>query len=632
VASNGSDFLVVWHEVAFSDRTIHGARVTAGGIVADPAGIPISTLAGVQVYPSVASDGQDYLVVWSDDRNRNSASSYFDIYGARVTSAGVVAEPAGIPISTALGEQYLPAVAAGADGYCVVWMDHRSGRSGSFDMYGARLSRTGVVLDPDGILVQLADRDNSAAQAPAVAASGAGFLVVWQDQSIYGKLVNNNGVVPGIGATLISQSAQREESPAVSSNGSEHLVVWLQSQDRRILGARVSPVGMVLDPNGLVISTQAGDSPKVASDGHDFLVVWTGGGVTGARVSSEGALLDPEGIGLNREPGVTSSTAAVASNGKSYLVVWGVSFVPDDDALPAEPFHIHGTRLNGSGEELDASERIFTTGDRNQSLATVASNGQDYLVVWEDGGIFGTRVNNEAISTAYEPIPVSTTEGAKTDLAVASNGEDYLVAWTDSRNFGVSGLDIYGARVTHGGVVLDPDGLPISRETSHQTQPALAANGSDYLVAWTDARNLAASGLDIYGARVNAAGIVADPHGFAINHQDLDQQLPAVSYGGHGRFLVVSQGFPDSSVRTVANLVLGIAPTPRLHIFPKPRGGVILSWVAQEESAYLVQFKDRHDATEWATLGGECVADGPTASMEDNTPSSVRLYRVVQTR
>jgi hypothetical protein len=62
----------------------------------DPAGIPIATRGNEQEHPTVASDGRGSFVSWSDRR-----SSFYDIYGARVTRAGKVLEARGILLSTA---------------------------------------------------------------------------------------------------------------------------------------------------------------------------------------------------------------------------------------------------------------------------------------------------------------------------------------------------------------------------------------------------------------------------------------------------------------------------------------------------------------------------------------------------
>jgi hypothetical protein len=64
-----------------------------GGNVSLPAG---DGAPGLQWVPELAFDGTNYLVVWMDQR-----SGDWDIYGARVTPGGAVLDPGGIAISTA---------------------------------------------------------------------------------------------------------------------------------------------------------------------------------------------------------------------------------------------------------------------------------------------------------------------------------------------------------------------------------------------------------------------------------------------------------------------------------------------------------------------------------------------------
>ena len=102
VAWNGTNFFVVWSDSRRDSSDIYGSRVSAAGTVLDPAGIAISTANSSQ--PAVAWDGTNFMVVWQD--YRPGATS--DIYGARVSAAGTVLDPAGIPISTAANNQSSP--------------------------------------------------------------------------------------------------------------------------------------------------------------------------------------------------------------------------------------------------------------------------------------------------------------------------------------------------------------------------------------------------------------------------------------------------------------------------------------------------------------------------------------------
>src|SRR5207253_3906572 len=98
------------------------------------------------------------------------------------------------------------------------------------------------------------------------------------------------------------------------------------------------------------------------------------------------------------------------------------------------------------------------------------------------------------------------------DPAVAFDGSVYLVVWQDSRNVAASGTDIYGARIDLTGHILDPCGFVICSAVRDQRSPAVAANGSGFLVVWEDYRHeadLVGVAPDIFGAVVDSSGTVS---------------------------------------------------------------------------------------------------------------------------
>jgi hypothetical protein len=105
---------VTWTASTFPDGDIYGARVSQSGEVLDPGGFPISTAPELQDYSALAFDGTNYLVVWM------SGHYPADIYAARVSPSGTVLDPSGIPVSTAAGERGLPDVAFDGQSYLVV--------------------------------------------------------------------------------------------------------------------------------------------------------------------------------------------------------------------------------------------------------------------------------------------------------------------------------------------------------------------------------------------------------------------------------------------------------------------------------------------------------------------------------
>jgi hypothetical protein len=154
----------------------------------DAGGLAASLAAGNQAAPSVAFDGTRYLVAWQHLRSGSTR----DIYASRVTTGGSVQDPGGIPVSTAVDNQTLPAEAANGT-FLVVCQDRRSGTNA--DIYGARVGGDGTVQDPSGFAIATTDTDE---QRPAVtAATGDDWLVVddrfeppAQDSAIFARFVS----------------------------------------------------------------------------------------------------------------------------------------------------------------------------------------------------------------------------------------------------------------------------------------------------------------------------------------------------------------------------------------------------------------------------------------------------------
>jgi hypothetical protein len=126
-------------------------------------------------------------------------------------------------------------------------------------------------------------------------------------------------------------------------------------------------------------------------------------------------------------------------------------------------------------------------------------------------------------TSALQPAP-----GNHQSIAVGFDGTNYLVVW--ETQLGGNYSIICGARVTPGGEVLDPSGLLISDAAFYRGSPALAFDGTNYLVAWQDFRRGYA--YHIYGARVTPGGQVLDPVGFQVSEGSNDAHSPALGFDG----------------------------------------------------------------------------------------------------
>jgi phosphoribosylformylglycinamidine (FGAM) synthase PurS component len=451
VAFDGTNYLVVWQDLrGGSDYDIYGARVSVGGSVLDPSGIVISTAVGSQEYPAIAFDGTNYLVVWQDYRS----GSDYDIYGARVSVGGSVLDPSGIAISTAADLQWYPAVAFDGTNYLAVWQDLRSGSS--WDIYGARVSKGGSVVDPSGIAIST---DATNQLRPAVAFDGTNYLAVWQDYrsgsdyDIYGARVSKAGSVVDATGIAISTAVDYQYVPAVAFGGANYLAVW---QDGRsgsgydIYGARVSVGGTVVDASGIAISTAAKDQcdPAIAFDGTDYLAVWrdirsaSSYDIYGARVSAAGSVLDPSGIAISTAVG-SQEYPAIAFDGTNCLVVW-------QDYRSASDYDIYGARVNVGGSVLDPGG--FT--DLAFASASATASNDHVTLRWQmtvdvTTASFVIR-RSESLKGDFAALGVCVTRGT----GLSFSCDDYSVQpgktyWYEIALRGSSGEEVYGPIEVH---------------------------------------------------------------------------------------------------------------------------------------------------------------------------------------
>ncbi|NOK04174.1 hypothetical protein HNV27_21725 [Myxococcus xanthus] len=197
------EFLVVWsdeHGEGPENADIYGNRVREDGTILDGDGFPISQAEGAQTTPDVEWTHKNYQVVWTDDRNGNP-----DIFGARVSKTGMVKDPDGIPISTAEGAQAEPRLAHHNDKSLVVWDDTRDG---PHRVWGARWGENGDVRDPSGFPISTGDLPQE--YLPDVAYGGGKFFVVYSGQETFEPFEPHF-----ILGTRVTHQAQVKDVPAL---------------------------------------------------------------------------------------------------------------------------------------------------------------------------------------------------------------------------------------------------------------------------------------------------------------------------------------------------------------------------------------------------------------------------------
>lgn len=287
-------------------------------------------------------------------------------------------------------------------------------------------------------------------------------------------------------------------NPEAAWNGSLYLITWDEfyycvGGDWPPCGSFVHAVrmladGTVLDEEPIVVMP-AWDG-DVAALGDVFLVVGRhvpGSGhyvfPFGMRVDGNtGELLDPEPLLLGGNfavrPRVTSFAGkwlVVWEQKASHNQSWGASrynFVSADGAVKFEP--ILGTELAcgvGLPEVAAAAE---------SALVVCREKAWDHLLSDVNGGLI---LADETLGASFEISGAVEQQRAPT---VAFDGLDFLIVWEDMRNaeaYFDKRTYLYGTRVSVGGAVLDPLGVAVASDVAPEWQPALASAGGDTLLA-----------------------------------------------------------------------------------------------------------------------------------------------------
>jgi hypothetical protein len=600
VASDGTSSLVVWIEPprgAFPEPwTVGATRVDTGGNVIDPAPRVIPEAQG---FPSIAFDGENYLVAWgarepepagirairmtpdgtipapgiiqvsADDNvstfidvafdgvHWQAAWSRFtpdgqDVRGARVSRMGTVLDPAGITIAAGPGDQSDVSIVRSGTNALVAWTDSRQ----EGDVYAARVSRLGVVLDTDGIALatgpgphEMPALVNGMYHVLATFVGGSGDRCC----SAQAVRVNRAGAVVDPAPRLVSQQANSQVGPKSAFDGTNHLVVW--EDDRgdgsELYAARMTPDGGSLDPAGFRVGDSTpGTFTDVAFDGTNYVIVWDrfppqgGPDVFGALVSPGGVLLTPDPIPIAVSPDRFAARPRLSPNATNTMVVWwsGSGIV--------------AARLSRSGEVLDPGGVEVTGPAENATSPSVAFDGTNHLIVYATYGLSAEHVMARRISpdaTVLDPtaLPIAATEAALPFTDVAWSGRCYLVVWTGQTFFPDEGW-VDAVRVGTDGTVLAPGTVRVSLDDDvEQEAPSVAALNGWFLIVWTSRRD-----RSVVGARVHENGSMPDRSGFSISDSG---SSPDVATGGDGRWRTVYQrnaGPPTAAdrvfLRTVA--------------------------------------------------------------------------------
>jgi hypothetical protein len=305
-ASAGDVTLVVWTEINHrnGNQDVRAMRVRkSDGALLDSKPLCIACFEYFhEREPSVASNGQDFLVTWTEINTRGGYGWPY-IRGIRVRgSDGAVLFPA-VQISETFLDHRSSSVASDGNNYLVAWQGHTfrclfvPGQEwpncGYFQaIVASPVSAAGV--RGGGLGVSSAGiYPNS--QGPSVSHAGGNYLVTWSGDTheysstprLYSARVRaSDSQVLDSTSRLLGASGW---SSVVTTDGSQFLVGW-STPAGEIRASRMGLDGTMLDPQGILVG--AGSSAHLLFDGTDYRVVrQQGQELKGVRVTREGLVV-----------------------------------------------------------------------------------------------------------------------------------------------------------------------------------------------------------------------------------------------------------------------------------------------------------------------------------------------------
>jgi hypothetical protein len=504
------------------------------------------TALGTFTMPGLAleSNGTSYYLAWI------SGTTFV---GSPMTKDGIRTFPSGIPIASAP----VDGIGVGWDG--LQWWFAANEYTQGITL--RRISAEGTVIDGAGIP---ADPSSATFVGPfAVEGSSAGALVSWQDNRAGG--VNYKDVRLGFVSTSGSGTARGPIALAAPAKlhaditeGPDQLLVAFRRQTsgmQRIQVQRLSPAGIALDQEPIDLASGSSLSPPAAAwNGSVYFVVWSeGSAIFGKRMLPDGTILDPAPIQV-----MGRFSPDVAAVGDVFLVV-GIDLLNNN---PERQVPVARRVSGANGEVLDQQSRLLgSIFVRNPQVIRCQDR---WLVMWQrhsshdnpPASLDGAFV--EADGTNH-PEFGNLTAGFTPEMAFS--GAVVLIAYRTGTD-GVETKDVRGLRMLPDGSFPDgTGGFVVAFHPDEQLNPTVTWDGTQFLMVWDDCRNSVRffdERTDLYGARVTEEGSVLDLGGFVVANDAVPEQLPALTSQADGRSILAAslfRGAPFASYRVGTYMV-----------------------------------------------------------------------------
>lgn len=498
VASDGNQYLVMWADERAETKQAYATRLSPDGTVLDPNGIRVASDA-LTYYPQVIWGGSSWFVL------ANTCSS---IEFARVARNGSLldSEPRLVPVSA-----WCPGMSVASNGQYVA-VGYVSGHS-TYEMHA-------LILDSDGEAVtdiRLATGETQLT-VPAITANGSSFVAVWDGRAVrfdHTGILDPVRDVPALGLSSGALSMASDGTGMVLVRGN---VAFRMNDDlvaEHLLNLPFTYVKSIAWTGSSYIVT--GVVPAYQNGTlHE-------GDVNVVRLDGDGRMLAQQEVRAGGSGAHPLKGSAMASNGRNVVIAWH----DPTEALdhPYADSDIYASVASLPDLTMGPRKVLSVAADSQLRPATAAS-GNHHLTVWqEESGLYARRHWRDGRS---DGAPIRLTDAHALSMDVVFNGSAFLLASTE-------GNAVVIRRLTAAGE-LRVDREWRSDDARYPGPIALSSSGGTTLMAWRDG--------GVHAARIGAEGAPIDETPLEVAAAPLARTAHriAISPNGSGEFLVVWGG------------------------------------------------------------------------------------------
>ncbi len=532
LATNGTGYAVTWYQQEDSSSQSRIYASISADATSWGAAVVIDNASTAAYSPRIASNGDDYAVIWVQDSPQRIGVNVY----ATSWSSGTAALLDTASSYSAVNQQ----IVSNGDGYSVVWQKYDGTR---YNVYNRTYYNSGgyswsARADVDGsINAAYIGSENS------IASNGTGYAVTFYRYN--GTAYDAYAVINAAGdnswgaATLLeSETASVNGAPIIGSNGSDYATLWSQYDGSSFYDLFSSVYNGTSWSGGAAI--EAGTTPiysgyfKLDSIGSKYVASWmqqdsslnhifanvydSGWSPTVVKIDSATSSTSIPEIEFN--PNANEIVVAWSETGAGvFTSVYDDSSWSGQMDLTTEAFggSSYSPRLtdNGNGRTLAIWRQysgsnynlyanihengswgipeVLTTGNVSSSNMYAATDGDGFTVVWSesdgtyqsiyasvfDGSDWSTKQEVDDSSIDGSAYLFSSAKGEEAPLA--SNGSDYMLVYRqyDGSNY----YNIYAVQYD-GSSWGSPQVLDLASINQSANDPFIATNGTDYLAMW----------------------------------------------------------------------------------------------------------------------------------------------------